>query len=63
MVAFRKCRLFSQAIQELKVQFDGKGLAQSIQDQMLSSIANFLEIMFIASLVLLSVALAFELNI
>ena len=63
VVAFRKCRLFSQAIQELKVQFDGKGLAQSIQDQMLSSIANFLEIMFIASLVLLSVALAFELNI
>ena len=54
---------FFQVIQELQLQFDGKGLAQSIQDQMLSCIANFLEIFFIVSLVFLSVALAFELNI
>ena len=45
-MASRKCRLFSQAIQELQLQFDGKGLAQSIQDQMLSCIANLLEIIF-----------------
>ena len=54
---------FFQAIQELQLQFDWKGLAQSIQDQMLSCVANFLEIIFIVSLVFPSVALAFELNI
>ena len=62
-MAFQKCRFFSQAIQELQLQFDEKGLAQSIQDQVLSCIANVLEILFIVSLVFLSVALAFELNI
>ena len=45
-MAFQKCRFFSQAIQELQLQFDGKGLAQSIQDQMLNCIANFLEIFY-----------------
>ena len=45
-MAFQKCRFFSQAIQELQLQFDGKGLAQSIQDQMLNCVANFLEIIF-----------------
>ena len=62
-MASRKCQLFSQAIQELQLHFDGKGSAQSIQDQMLSCIANLLEIIFIAFRVFLSVALAFELNI
>ena len=45
-MASRKCQLFSQAKQELQLQFDGKGLAQSIQDQMLNCVANFLEIIF-----------------
>ena len=62
-MASRKCRPFSQAIQELQLQFDGKGLAQLIQDKTLSCIANFPEIIFIVSLVFLNVALAFELNI
>ena len=39
------------------------GSVTSILDQMLSCIANFLEIIFIVSLVFLNVALAFELNI